>query len=331
MAIRDYTRVGTDVRKIARLLQAKAPEGHMLAYITPEEAEFLKKRGGSGKPHEDTGIPSFEEEPLMEQPGVGGYAAAPAFDEFAGGLPTTEFAAVTPEMGVTPQVPAAEPRAAVGGMEGFAPQPATPAVPYVPTSADVAARFGPEGYGPAVSPAEMTAAAAGAEKPLLSDEAMKKLGLSALSGIPGALMARRAAAQGGQAKAEMQRMATPYQQMGQQLQAAATRGELTPASQQAMQAAQARLAQGIEARGGVGAAQAATQLEAFRQQLLQGQADYGLRLSQIGDQVALGAIRTGLQADQYVNQLTSSYFNNIARVLGGYAPQQATQTTPTGP
>ena len=61
MAIKDYTRVGTDVRKIARLLQAKAPEGHMLAYITPEEAQVLKDRGGSGKPHEDTGIPSFDE------------------------------------------------------------------------------------------------------------------------------------------------------------------------------------------------------------------------------------------------------------------------------
>ena len=77
MAIKDYTRVGTDVRKIARLLQAKAPEGHMLAYITPEEAQVLKDRGGSGKPHENTGIPSFQGE---------------AFDEFAGGLPTAEAA-----------------------------------------------------------------------------------------------------------------------------------------------------------------------------------------------------------------------------------------------
>ena len=32
----------------------------MLAYISPEEAQVLKDRGGSGKPHADTGIPSFE-------------------------------------------------------------------------------------------------------------------------------------------------------------------------------------------------------------------------------------------------------------------------------
>ena len=60
-AIKNLTRMGTDVRKIAALLKAKAPEGHMLAYISPEEAQVLKDRGGSGKPHADTGIPSFEE------------------------------------------------------------------------------------------------------------------------------------------------------------------------------------------------------------------------------------------------------------------------------
>ena len=60
--LKKMTRMGADVRQIARLLQAKAPENHMLAYITPEEAQMLKDRGGSGKPHADTGIPSFEDE-----------------------------------------------------------------------------------------------------------------------------------------------------------------------------------------------------------------------------------------------------------------------------
>ena len=59
-AIRQMTSVGGDVRKIARLLQKKAPPGHMLAYINQEEADLLKARGGSGKPHEDTGVPSFQ-------------------------------------------------------------------------------------------------------------------------------------------------------------------------------------------------------------------------------------------------------------------------------
>jgi len=61
--LKKLTRMGADVRQIARLLQAKAPEGHMLAYITPDEAKLLKSQGGSGKEHEDTGIPSFEYDP----------------------------------------------------------------------------------------------------------------------------------------------------------------------------------------------------------------------------------------------------------------------------
>ena len=65
-AIRQMTSVGGDIRKIARLLQKKAPPGHMLAYINQEEADLLKARGGSGKPHEDTGVPSFEEEYVPE-------------------------------------------------------------------------------------------------------------------------------------------------------------------------------------------------------------------------------------------------------------------------
>ena len=59
-AIRAMTGVGGDIRKIARLLQKKAPPGHMLAYINQEEADLLKARGGSGEPHADTGVPSFQ-------------------------------------------------------------------------------------------------------------------------------------------------------------------------------------------------------------------------------------------------------------------------------
>ena len=69
-AIRQMTGVGGDVRKIARLLQKKAPPGHMLAYINQEEADLLKARGGSGKPHADTGVPSFEEEDLFSDIGL---------------------------------------------------------------------------------------------------------------------------------------------------------------------------------------------------------------------------------------------------------------------
>jgi len=84
--LKKMTRMGADVRQIARLLQAKAPEGHMLAYITPEEAELLKSQGGSGKPHADTGVPSFV------QDGSYGFSSADITPDYdIGPAPTEQF------------------------------------------------------------------------------------------------------------------------------------------------------------------------------------------------------------------------------------------------
>jgi hypothetical protein len=162
---------------------------------------------------------------------------------------------------------------------------------------------------------------------LQQPETLEKLGLAGLQALPGILASRQAAQQGREAKAEMQRMAAPYQQQGQALLQQAQRGELTAPAQQQIQALQARAAQGVAGRGGVGAEQAAAQVEAFRQQLLQGQYEMGLKVANIGDQIAAGAIRTGLSADQYVNELTNNYFTNIARMSYGQAPQIAQPQT----
>jgi hypothetical protein len=150
---------------------------------------------------------------------------------------------------------------------------------------------------------------------------MKRLGLAGITGLLGSRQAGKAAESGRAGAAQMQSIAAPYQQAGAQIQAQAQRGELTPQARQSLQAVQAQAAQGAERRGGVGAQQAQAQVEAFRQQLLAQQYDYGLKLSGIGDNIALGAIKTGLQADQYVNQLTNQYYGNIARVAFGSAPQ----------
>jgi orotidine-5'-phosphate decarboxylase len=143
-------------------------------------------------------------------------------------------------------------------------------------------------------------------------------GVSALLGRNQTTAAREGAQQGRQ---EIEAVAAPYRQQGLQLQAQAQRGELTPQAQQSLQAVQAQAAQQAQRRGGVGVAQSQQQIENFRQQLLAQQYDLGLKISGIGDQIALGAIRTGMQADQYVNQLTGSYYGNIARSLYGAAPQ----------
>ena len=151
----------------------------------------------------------------------------------------------------------------------------------------------------------------------LSKEALARLGLAGIGTIQGIMAAREASDQGRQARRETEALARPYQQRGQQLIQQAESGELTAAGQQQLQALRARLAQGAEARGGMGAAQAAAQVEAFRQNLLQNQYDYGQKVSNIGDQLMLGAIRTGLEADRYAANLSNTYFTNMASIAAG--------------
>jgi len=331
-ALRKMTSVGADVRQIAALLQAKAPQGHMLAYITPQEAALLKAQGGSGEPDPETGIPSFQEdfetgfegyvqqgtpEPAYSGPSGAEEAAtvgsAPQFSE-------TISAPPPPEISIFGNQPV-DYQADFSGRYEPAPAPVAPGLP-VATPADIQ-QYMDIGAGRATALPDL----APAQDIGLMDRAAKATGLSkdtlARLGITGvqALLGSRQAAQARDAsqagKREIQAVAAPYQAQGQQLQAAAQRGELTPTGQQAIAAARAQAAQGAERRGGVGAQQTEAQVQALRNQLLQQQYDYGLKLSGIGDQMALGAIRTGMQADQYANQLTSSYFNNIARIAAG--------------
>jgi hypothetical protein len=310
--IRNMTQVGGGSRQIARLLQAKAPPNHILAYITPEEANLLEARGGSGREDPNTGIPTFEvEEPpidMVAPPTEMGGAAADttgAFDYGAGGETYSPFVdygfgtlnqplqapPVLNELGQPAVLEAPQPLRAETGLRE-------------PTAAD---RAGPQPGG---------------------DDFLKRLALAGVTGLFGARQARAAQKQGQAAAEEQRALGRPYQEQGRQLQAAAQRGELSPVAQQSLQALRARMAQGAQARGGVGAQQAMQQMEAFRNQLLQQQFDFGLKLSQIGDQYAMGAIKTGLQADQYVNSLTNSFFTNMARTL--FAQQPAQQPRPPG-
>ena len=335
-SVKNLTKMGTDVRKIAALLRAKAPEGHMLAYISPEEAQLLKDRGGSGKPHADTGIPSFELDDEFarqggDQPLTGTTQATP---ETYGGdlsysspLPSYNL----PEQPAIPNVQAGLPDTGAGGGRGFVNAPeATPTAPQPQLTdlqlAELGAAQAPPGersYAPPVAGAKFAELEAPKTRSV-EDILGSKLGVAGVTGLLGALQARRAAQVGQQGAQDIQKLAAPYQQTGQQLQAQAQAGTLTPAAQQSLQALQAQVAQGVQARGGVGAQQAQAAVEQLRQQLLQQQYDYGLKLSGIGDNIAIGAIKTGMQADQYANQLTSTYFNNIARIAAG----TPTVTTP---
>jgi len=323
-AVRKLTSVGGDVRQIARLLQKKAPPGHMLAYINQEEADLLKARGGSGKPHADTGIPSYED----EEAGFENFQAP--VTQVQTDLPPVPTDSTTPAIDVT--APSDEDRKkAVDYLRRTDPQAFEAPQLSVPQQyqqygvgrqyADQAAALA--GVQPTEAKADADLLGRASKATGLKEETLAKLGIGTLQALVGGYQAQQAARAGQAGKEEMQAMAAPYRAQAQDMIAKAQRGELTPVGQQQLQAVQAQAAQGAEKRGGVGAQQAAAQVEAFRQQLLQQQYDYGLKLSGIADNIMTGAIKVGMQADQYVNQLTSNYFNNIARTMYGAAPQVA--------
>ena len=323
-AVRQITSVGGDIRKIARLLQKKAPPGHMLAYINQEEADLLKARGGSGRPHEDTGIPSFQDGDLDE------YSSASA------GEPITQTQTELPPVPTDSSKPAIDvtPSTTEVPSTGTATEVAAPTFAVQPAlyggDAATKTQYGAFGETPTApvttaTPKDLDLLGRAAKATGLKEETLQKLGISGLQGLIGAYQANKAQQAGQAGKEELSAMAAPYRQQGQEMIGKAQRGELTPVGQQQLQAVQAQAAQGAERRGGVGAQQSMAQVEAFRQQLLQGQYDYGLKLSGIADNIMTGAIKTGMQADQYVNTLTSNYFSNMARIMGGI-PSQATPT-----
>ena len=345
-ALRNLTKMGTDVKQIARLLQKKAPPGHMLAYISPEEAEVLKQRGGSGR-ITDEGIPSFEpidvtgENTLgFDQPVQTGQQVQPDIGPIStatGGGGDTISAAPAP---AETSVSAAPSEYSLFGGGGGGGQPGirlgTPSQLSLALPSDVTPSIttpsGPSPYD-ITSKTASTLAAPGPEVGAppaggMSDATKAKLGISGLEALLGASQVRAAQSQGQAAKEALQAQAAPYQQQGQQLLAASQRGELTPANQQVLQAAQAQAAQNVATRGGVGGMQAQNQINALQQQLLTSQLNLGLQLQSVGDKIAQGAIQAGVQADQYVNNLTSSYAMNIARTLAGGLPG-GTTTTPT--
>jgi len=351
-AVRKLTGVGGDIRKIARLLQKEAPPGHMLAYINQEEADLLKARGGSGKPHADTGVPSFEEE--YTDFDMTSAAPAESFDKQAYSR-AFESARSEGESGASPGIRSylpsytegAESGASVGRGGGEAPM----------TDADIAAvgdrfytpstlGFQPGGsFAPTTdaiteaarsipTPREQGFAPGGSEAPTaenktsfaedakdwwktLKPDTKARLGIGGIEAIIGAYQTSQAMEQARKYREDIAKTAQPYQQQGKELIAKAQSGELSPAAQQTLQAAQAQAAQSTQSRGGVAAQQTQAQVEGLRQQLLQQQYDYGLKVLGIGDQIAVGAIKAGMQAGSYVNQLASNYTMNIARTVAG--------------
>ena len=340
----------SDLASIAAMLQNKGRgKDTILAHITPDEAELLKKLGGRGSTNPETGLLEFENE-------IYDFAPTPApteqFGDFQpGGQAPEQIAAANPDLYAGGQLPPAgygtqfspTPRAqtsqaedvSFGGTAGGGGGQALPTggVAFSPTGQAYTPRdlarlsVGKEALTQQVEPTPPPQEKSFFDK--LTTDQMVRLGLAGGLGIYGAQQAKKGAEQAKQASEEQRAVGAPYQAKGKELIRAAESGELTPTSQQQLQALQARLAQGAESRGGVGAAQVAQQAEAYRQQLLAQQYNLGLQVSNIGDQIALGAIRTGLQADQMLNQASTNFYTNLAAIGAGipmYGTGSGTQT-----
>ena len=332
-----------DLPALAKIIQSKGRKGDtILAHINPREAALLKKRGGSGTINPETGLPQFDDygptysemgyTPPPEQAGPPVQFAAPEVQQSYTGS-QYEPTAAAPVVSATPQQAFESQVAATQAAEDFGGGAYAGAVPsgqQLPTGGTVYApttltpyqlgqvSVGDSPYAPQTPAAPTQDQTKTSDKILgMSPDTLARLGLAGGLGLYGAGQYRKGVNQIGQSTQQQQAIAQPYQTAGQNLIRAAGAGELTPQSVQSYKAAQAQLAQGVANRGGVGAEQAATQLEAFRQTLLTNQYNYGLQVSQIGDQIALGAIRTGMQLDQQLNQASTNFYTSLAGIAAG--------------
>jgi hypothetical protein len=385
-----------DLRQLAKKVRAKGRgRDTVLAHITPQEAALLKARGGRGSINPDTGLPEFEDDFADYGEGTnttfgdsGSDVAAPPVQPQAGASPGADVQQpVNPLAGTEPPDPNA-PGAVEARQQFDAINPAVAARADAPApdqnflqsllgglgigglgnigGSDLA-RLGLAGAGlgmglQARSAAQQQAQAAQKQiQNIANVDQQRAAALQAqMAGTAGDVAARAAPAQ-----EALQALATPYQQQGSQQAQQALAGALSPMSAQSLQAAQAQAAQAQARSGGVGAAQAANQLEALRQALLSNQYQQGLATQQIGDRYAQSGITTGLAqgnlgsqysnlaattglqasgiADQYTlraiqaglagnqqaQQLSQQYFQALGSILGGTPALRAQPATTT--
>ena len=333
--------LNTDMPTLAKMLARKGRgKDTVLAHITPKEAALLKAGGGRGSVNPDTGLLEFEGGFEWFSPSTWGEGLSSAANTvnswFGGGETPSSSYSPAAESGIGSTIASYLPSYSSGG--SYTPAGTSPSfqsaveglpssfasqvqAPYTPQALGLQS-VTPDTYGAATELTQRPTAAPAPSKGIMDTLGLKggdlvKLGLAGGLGVMGMSQANKAAKQGQAQVAQQQKIAAPYQQQGQALAGAALRGELSPQSQQSYQAMQAQLKQGVESRGGVGAMQSAQALEAFRNQLLTNQYTYGIQVAQIGDNIALGAIRTGMQLDQNLQAATQNFYTNLANVAAG--------------
>ena len=86
-------------------------------------------------------------------------------------------------------------------------------------------------------------------------------------------------------------------------------------------------AQNISRTGGVGVLQGANSIADLEARLLDNQLTQGIKIANIGDNYAIGAIQAGQAADQALAQSQANFANQLGTLLApmvlGYTPQLA--------
>jgi len=326
-----------DMKALAQVLRAQGRgRDTVLAHITPAEARKLKREGGAGTINPTTGLPEFQEDfsfadyaeapPAAFEP-ASGYQAYES-PVYSGGEFTQSL--VPGSVGEAPAQPGVEYLSAPAALPTTAQevfQSGIPVPPVQPTGgAAEGAAFLQSLRGEQIPLEQMQQPGGGGffdrlgtslEKQLSDPATLARLGLGLGTGALGLLQQQRAAGAARQARRETANIGAPYRAQGQELIAQARAGELSPASMQAYQAAQAQIAQQTARQGGVGAAQGAATLERLRAQLLQNQYNLGLNVANIGDRYLAGAIQTGQQANQQLMTATNQFYSTLGSMLSG--------------
>jgi hypothetical protein len=325
-----------DLPALAEMIRAKGRvKDTVLAHISPKEAALLKRRGGSGTTNPDTGLPEFFD---GEDYFAGLSESAPvdtSYSQAAAAAPSAP--ADSSNYGIN--YGKAPVSTAIPLDDGYKYYPGAEMQSFQTPGISAGTQYGIQAAPPSLSPqlAQVpfgairgTTPQVGAVptttgekdfsqqlKELVNPTNLARLGLAGGLGVFGAGQAKKGAKQAEAAKAEQQALAEPYSKRGEELVGAAERGELTPQSQQALQAYKAQQAQSVATRGGVGQLQADAATANLYNTLLANQYKYGLSIMQIGDQIALGAIKTGMQEDQLLSQATNNFYTNLAQLAAG--------------
>ena len=320
-----------NVPALAQFLQGMGRgKDKVLAHINKEEAALLKRRGGSGTRNPVTGLLEFQEDSYDFGPSL----VEDTYEEGAyvpsGGVETTEVTqpfAVSdgeqiPQFDVTKISPAVAPVAA--------PAQEIPSTVYQGIDyAGTGTAFAPPGAGGGVFP-EPTPEEDKNWFEKLSTQDKIKLGLGLGTSGLAALVGQKGIKQAREAAQATKEVGKPYSELGKQLQASALRGELTPAGQRSIEAARAQMAQaGARGRSVVSSQQAAVQLANLRQNLLDQQFTYGLKIAQIGDQYVSRAISQGLTGDREMTQLMAGLTSAIGNLFGSIPTAKPANTTIT--